>query len=250
MEGLTNYTNSMKHIITTTLAILLVLGLVGPTSALARERQERDTGRDTTTEQAPENNDGEDGQDGGDGTSGSHGDSSVVVTNSVVISTHSGNQSESGEAGSDGITTGGESASASIETIVNGEVVQDINVNGEDVLDQRRSLRESRTRERFEDEDGGVIVDTDVTIENNEYSEENDTGNQNNDGEDGQDGADGQDGSAGEDVTPDPDPQPEEEESSDRRDRGERNLGNRLSVAGMFDRISNFFNNALGFFFA
>ena len=248
MEGLkTTHTSFMKNIITTTLAILLVLGLVGPTSALARERQERDTGRDNPTEQqAPENNDGSDGTDGGAGEDGQSG-GTVHVTNTIVISSHSGNQDESGE---DGISTGNESSSASVETVVNGEVVQEIEVNGADVLDDRRSLRESRTRNRYEDEDGDVIVDTDVVIENNENSEENDTGNQSNDGEDGADGQDGQSGSDGDDVTPDPEPAPEEEEDDDRHGRGDRDLGHRIGFLGMFDRINTLFNDALGFFFA
>ena len=231
---------TIKKILLAILSTFVVLGLVLPSSALARERQDsRDTGR--TVPSAEETQEEEEDEDQG-GSSSTGGGSTIHVTNSIVVSTESGGNEENGE---DGVTTGNEDATASVETIVNGEVVQEIIVNGEEIEDDRASLRDSR-RHRFTDDSGDVVVETEIEIE-----QENDTGNQNNDGadgEDGQDGADGTDGTSPDEETPEPEEEEEVVEDNDRRDRGDRS--GRGGIAMVWDRVSNFFNNVFGTFFA
>lgn len=253
MEGLTICNlRAMKKMILRTLSVLVVAGLLVPGFSFARERQDPRDPRDTdrVTEEEPvdiPSNDGADGEEGEDGNDGNDG-RTVYVKNSIIITTHSGNQDESGGDGAEG----DESAHASVETVVNGETIQDIEINGEDVLDDREALRNERRHTRTE-RGGDVVVDTEIIIDDGtetETTEEaNDTGNQNANGEDGEDGEDGQDGSDAPDVTP-PQEEPEEESGrgSDRRERGERE--GRGGIAHVLDQISNFVEDVLNLFFA
>ena len=231
----------IKKTVLTILSAFVVLGLVFPMSASAqsRERQDRDTGRDNPVEEnIPDDNDGEDGEDGEDGASGNNG--TVHITNSIVISSHSGDQEDNG---ADGILTGNENSSVSVETIVNGSTVQDIEINGEDVVDDRRATRESR-RHNYQNDDGDVVVDTEI-----EYIEDNsnDSGNNNKNGADGKDGEDGKDGADAPNSDPAEEEEEAEEEDGDRRDRGDRS--GRGGIAMVWDRVSNFFSDVVRLFF-
>jgi hypothetical protein len=237
----------MKKILLAIISSIVLFGLIAPFGVSARERQDyvRDTGRDTPTEETDvTDNDGADGEEGASGNNGNNG-GTVYIKNSVVISTESGGNDESGE---DGVNAGDADASVTVETIINGEVVQDISSNGEEVLSDRDALREARKANRYSSSDGNVVVETEIDIEEGN-SESNETGNTSKNGADGEDGADGADGASEPEDEPVIEEEEEEKESDDgRRDRGERS--GRGGIAMIFDYVSNIFNNVFGFFLA
>ena len=116
----------------------------------------------------------------------------MSVQSSVIISTGTGGNDSNG----DGVETGDQNAQVTVETIVNGEVVQSVGVSSDEQDDRTdRESRNTRRQEILDDRDRDVHVDTDIIIE-----DENDTGNQTNDGADGEPGADGEDGAPGNDT--------------------------------------------------
>lgn len=201
-----------------TIAFMLV-----PTLSFARDRQDRER----------------------DDSSNSSSGSSVSVQSSVIISTGTGGN-DGGDGGS--VTTGDQDASVTVETIINGEVVQTVHADSDDRNDREHRIEDRR--QIYEDRDRGINVDTSVDIIE---EEENDTGNNNKDGEDGEPGEDGKDGD-------DADPEDGEEDGGegggdgddggrDRDDRRERTPREVAFAVGeeVWSRLSNFVSHVLLF---
>lgn len=239
----------MKKIIIYTFCVLTVISMIIPSWAFAQTTRERDERPDRGITSPQETEPAPDPEPEDSDTSTSNGGSTVTVQNSIIITTSSGDNSN--EDGEDGITTGDENADVFVETIVNGEVVQTIQEDGEDVAgdDDRRNRRRT-----FEDRGRGISVETTVDIE--EEGGSSDTGNQNADGADGENGADGEDGADGTptdnsgEESNDEEPTGSSEEDDDRgRDRADRPSRGGLALNNFLSSVTNFFTNVLSFFF-